>query len=284
MSDSSISQRDAFISYASEDRNTVAKPLAEILIALGISVWFDQFDLKIGDSLRRKIDEGLSKSRYGIVILSSSFFGKHYPNLELDGLAQRESGGEKIILPIWVGVNKEQVQQFSLSLSDRIAGRWEDGISKVVMKLIEVIKPEAMEALLKRQIIVLPRLSSGKEVLNVITGSHFSYSYNDEPNDEAEIDLVGGFIQNLRDWSDIWDDIDVPGQMRAAVQITDMIKEIEAAGWTVHGAKMKGKRKLAGVASEWTWYAIAVLRGESGEREVMFVDDRIIVLNPEQNT
>lgn len=284
MRDSSISQRDAFISYASEDRNTVAKPLAELLIALGISVWFDQYDIKIGDSLRRKIDDGLSKSRYGIVILSSSFFGKHYPNLELDGLAQRESDGKKVILPIWVGVNKEQVQQFSLLLSDRIAGRWEDGISKVVMKLIEVIKPEAIEALLKRQIIVLPRLSSGKEVLNIITGSHFSYSYNDEPNDEAEIDLVGGFIQDLRDWSDIWNDIDVPGQMRAAFHITDMIKEIEDAGWTVHGGKMKGKRKLAGVESEWSWYAIAVLRCESGEREVMFVDDRIIVLKPEQTT
>jgi hypothetical protein len=54
MSESSKSRRDVFISYASQDRNTVAKPLAELLTALGISVWFDQFDLKIGDSLRRK--------------------------------------------------------------------------------------------------------------------------------------------------------------------------------------------------------------------------------------
>ena len=65
--------------------------------------------------------------------------------------------------------------------------------------------------------------------------------------------------------------------MRAAFRITDLIKEIEAAGWTVHGCKMKGKKRLAGVESAWSWYAIAVLRGE-GEREVMFADDRIIVL------
>ncbi len=282
MSESSKSHRDVFISYASEDRNTVAKPLAELLTALGISVWFDQFDLKIGDSLRRKIDEGLSRCRFGIVILSSSFFGKHYPNLELDGLAQRESNGEKVILPIWVGVNELQVRQFSPPLADRIAGRWEDGIAKVVMKLTEVIKPEAINVLLKRQIIVLPQLTTGKEVLEVITGCHFSYSFNNDPNDEAEIDLVGGFIQGLRDWCDIWNDIDAPGQMRAAFVITDMIKELSVAGWTVYGSKMKGKRKLAGVESEWIWYAIAVLRGRAGE--VVFVDDRILVFKSEQPT
>lgn len=282
MSDSSISQRDAFISYASEDRNTVAKPLAELLTALGISVWFDQFDLKIGDSIRRKIDEGLSKCRFGIVILSPSFFGKHYPKLELDGLAQREANGERVILPIWVGINEQHVRQFSLSLADRIAGRWEDGIATVVTKLTEVIKPDALESLLKRQIIVLPQLNTGKEILNVITGCHFSYSHNDDPNDETEIELVGGFIQGLKDWCDIWEDIDVAGQMRAAFDITDWIKELSVAGWTVYGGKMKGKRKFSGIESEWKWYAIAVLRGEPDE--VVFMDDRILVLNSAQPT
>lgn len=66
MNNSSIAERDVFVSYASEDRETVAKPIAQLLSSLGITVWFDQFDLKIGDSLRRKINEGLTKSRYGI--------------------------------------------------------------------------------------------------------------------------------------------------------------------------------------------------------------------------
>lgn len=86
-------ERDVFISYASEERESVARPLAELLTSLGVSVWFDKFDLKMGDSLRRKIDEGLTICRYGIVLLSPSFFGKHYTNRELDGLAQREVDG-----------------------------------------------------------------------------------------------------------------------------------------------------------------------------------------------
>lgn len=277
MNNSSITERDVFISYASEDREAVAKPLAQLLSSLGISVWFDQFDLKIGDSLRRKIDEGLNKSRYGIVILSASFFDKHYTNLELNGLAQREVAGEKVILPIWFGVDEKQVRSFSLILADRIAGRWEDGIHVVLTKLIEVIKPGVIESWQKR-IVVMPRLTIGKEVVDVVTGCHFSYSINDEPNNDAEIDLIGGFIQELRDWCDIWDDIEVPEQMRTTIRISEMVEELKSAGWAVYGSRMKGKKKIAGVESEWTWYAIAVIRGEP--EGVVFVDGRFLVFRP----
>jgi len=281
MDNSPITEKDVFISYASEDREAVAKPLAQLLSSLGISVWFDQFDLKIGDSLRRKIDEGLKKSRYGIVVLSPAFFDKHYTKLELDGLAQREVDGEKVILPVWVGVDEKQIRSFSPTLADRIAGRWEEGIYVVLAKLIEVIKPGIIEAWQKR-ITVMPRLTTGREVIDAVTGCHFSYSFNDEPNNDAEIDLVGGFLQELRDWCDIWDDIDIPGQMKATSRVSDMVGELETSGWTVYGSKMKGKRKLAGVESEWKWYAIAVIRGQP--EDVIFAGDRILVHKPEKQT
>lgn len=198
MTDPAKPDRDVFISYASEDRDTVAKPLALLLTALGIRVWFDQFDLKIGDSLRRKIDEGLARCRHGIVILSPSFFGKHYTNRELNGLAQREVDGTNVILPVWVGVDENQVRQFSAPLADRIAGRWEDGIDTVVIKLAQVIKPEALRALEKRQLTVLPRLTTGRDIVDLISGSHFIYQHYDDPSDDTEVDLVGGSSKNWR--------------------------------------------------------------------------------------
>ncbi len=63
-------EHDLFLSHASEDKDVIARPLYEALIAEGISVWFDEAVLELGDSLRRKIDEGLAKCRYGVVILS----------------------------------------------------------------------------------------------------------------------------------------------------------------------------------------------------------------------
>jgi len=278
MSNSSSIEKDVFISYASEDREAVAKPLAQLLAALGISVWFDQFDLKIGDSLRRKIDDGLKKSRYGIVILSTAFFNKHYTNLELNGLAQREIDGGKVILPIWFEVDEKQIRSFSPILADRVAGKWRDGIDAVLAKLIEVIKPEIIEAWQKR-ITVMPQLTTGREVVDVVTSCHFSYSFNDDPNNDMEIDLVGGFIQELRDWCDIWDDIEVPEQMRTTTHISEMVGKLKGLGWTVYGSKLKGRKKIAGVESEWTWHAIAILRGEP--KEVVFVDSRILVFRPE---
>lgn len=68
---------DAFISHASEDKDDLVRPLAEELIKNGLSIWYDEFKLKVGDSLRRSIDAGLARSKFGIVILSPSFFAKN---------------------------------------------------------------------------------------------------------------------------------------------------------------------------------------------------------------
>lgn len=86
---------DVFICHASEDKDDVARPLAEALKAAGLDVWFDEFELRIGSSLRRNIDMGLVHSRFGVVILSPAFFEKGWSNYELDGLVTREVGGRR---------------------------------------------------------------------------------------------------------------------------------------------------------------------------------------------
>jgi hypothetical protein len=92
---------DAFVSHASEDSAVFARPLAQALRDAGLRIWYDEFALKVGDSLRRSIDRGLSRSRYGIVVLSPSCFAKEWPQKELDGLIAREIDGTKVILPVW---------------------------------------------------------------------------------------------------------------------------------------------------------------------------------------
>ncbi|MGI8839035.1 MAG: toll/interleukin-1 receptor domain-containing protein [Pyrinomonadaceae bacterium] len=132
---------DVFISHASEDKAAVAEPLAYALIKAGVSVWYDTIELKIGDSLRSSIDKGLRDSKFGIIVLSPAFFGKHWPELELNGLAQKEVNGEKVILPVWYNVTIDEVRSRSPLLADRIAAKWRDGMDSVITSLLDVIQP-----------------------------------------------------------------------------------------------------------------------------------------------
>ncbi len=77
---------DIFISHASEDKDTVARPLAERLRSLGLRVWYDEFTLSLGDSLRQSIDYGLANSRFGVAVLSPNCLTKNWSKKELDGL------------------------------------------------------------------------------------------------------------------------------------------------------------------------------------------------------
>lgn len=87
----------------------------------GLTVWFDQMELTLGDSLRRKIYDGLANSRFGVVILSHDFFSKEWPQRELDGLVALEDGEEKKILPVWHKVTKEEIKAYSPLLADDLA-------------------------------------------------------------------------------------------------------------------------------------------------------------------
>ena len=112
---------DVFISHASEDKDEVARPLAEALRENGLTVWYDEFELRIGDSLRRKIDKGIANSNFGIIVISRDFISKGWTNYELDGLITRAVNGEQTMLPVWHNVTKREVINYSPSLADKLA-------------------------------------------------------------------------------------------------------------------------------------------------------------------
>jgi hypothetical protein len=122
---------DVFISHASEDKDAVARPLAELLREVGLKVWLDENELVLGDSLSRKIDEGLAHSAYGVVILSQNFFQKGWPRQELAGLTARQVDGRKVILPVWHGVDKADILSFSPTLADALAVSTQKGLDNV---------------------------------------------------------------------------------------------------------------------------------------------------------
>lgn len=138
---------DVFISHASEDKATVAEPLAAELRARGLKVWLDKTELKIGDSLRRKIDYGLAHSTFGVVILSKSFFAKGWPQYELDGIIGMSVSGDQRMLPIWHEISRDEIAKQSPSLVDKIARNTAiSTVAEIADEIAEVVQEAAAGA------------------------------------------------------------------------------------------------------------------------------------------
>ena len=139
-------ERDVFISHASEDKDAIARPLSEALIRLGYTVWFDEYELVLGDSLHERIEQGLSHSAIGVVILSHAFFAKRWPRQELNGLYARLVGGESnVIVPIWHELTREEVVGYAPTLADLLAGDSADGIEKLADEVARALNRRCEE-------------------------------------------------------------------------------------------------------------------------------------------
>jgi hypothetical protein len=83
-----------YLAHASEDHDTLARPLAESLMANGIEVWFDEWEIHAGNSLRRKMEEGLANCTHFVVLLTPSSLHKPWVETEIDAGFIRAVGGE----------------------------------------------------------------------------------------------------------------------------------------------------------------------------------------------
>jgi TIR domain len=123
-----------FICHASEDRDFV-RPLAEALSKEYEKIWYSEYELRIGDPLLDKIDEGLATCDFGIVVLSKPFFEKKWPRAELAGLFARETRSRKIILPIWKDITEDEVKAASPILASKVGVSTRDGLPKVLEEI-----------------------------------------------------------------------------------------------------------------------------------------------------
>ncbi len=116
---------DVFLSHASEDKDNVARPLTLNLQALGLSVWYDETELRIGDNLVATLSAGIKASRFGILILSKAFFAKRWTMHELDMLENLWVTENRVLFPIWHNITVEEIKSYRASLANIVARRTE---------------------------------------------------------------------------------------------------------------------------------------------------------------
>ncbi len=130
---------DVFVSHAWEDKESFVDEFVKELQKQGLKVWYDSERLKLGDKMRQKIDNGLKKSRFGIVVLSPNYIdeNKYWTKAELDGLFQKETYNDKVIIPIWHNLTKKQVVDFSPIIADRKAATTATQTTEEIAKQIK---------------------------------------------------------------------------------------------------------------------------------------------------
>ena len=131
----------AFISHDTRDKDEIARPLALRLITMMCPVWYDEYSLKLGNSLRQSIETGLRECKKCILILTPNFLlNTGWTKTEFNSIFTREIlERTNVVLPIWHGVTPRDVYEYSPSLADKVAVEWSKGIHEVSRQIYRSI-------------------------------------------------------------------------------------------------------------------------------------------------
>ena len=135
---------DVFLCHASEDKAAVARPLYKYLEAAGVQCWLDEAEIVWGDSIVTRIQEGLARARFVIVVLSPSFLKKGWAQKELrTALTLEIEGRSNLVLPLLVG-DPESLLASLPFLKEKRYCKWEGNPAPVEQELRAVLRNQAL--------------------------------------------------------------------------------------------------------------------------------------------
>ncbi|WP_415517828.1 MAG: toll/interleukin-1 receptor domain-containing protein [Desulfovibrio aminophilus] len=135
----------AFISHDSRDKDAFVRPLVHELARNFCTVWYDEFSLKVGDSLRSSIERGLRETKKCIVVLSPNFLSNDgWGRAEFDSIFTREIlEKQNVMLPVWLNVGVKDVYNYSPRLADKVGLSAALGVPEVARLLVNAVKAGA---------------------------------------------------------------------------------------------------------------------------------------------
>jgi hypothetical protein len=144
--------KDVFLCHTSADKKNFVEPLIAELEKRGITYWYDKAEVKWGDRLSTKIDEGLKISKFVLVFLSKDFIGRDWPEAELSSALSRENEkGEVVVLPLILADRNLVLEKYQL-LRGKKCLEWSRGASAIAEELQSRLPPirEAVDSATKR--------------------------------------------------------------------------------------------------------------------------------------
>jgi hypothetical protein len=101
-----------YLAHAHGDKEDIVRPLARRLIENGVDVWLDEWEIQAGDSLKRRMEEGLGACTHFVVVLTPKSIDKPWVNEEIDAGFVRSVEGVSKFIPLRVGVGLDRLSPF----------------------------------------------------------------------------------------------------------------------------------------------------------------------------
>ncbi|MGK7893281.1 MAG: toll/interleukin-1 receptor domain-containing protein [Xenococcus sp. (in: cyanobacteria)] len=156
--------KDVFLSHANQDKDEYVLPFAEKLDEIGISFWLDEAEIRWGEKISARINEGLANSRFVIVFLTPAFIGRNWPENELSSALNRENEeGRTVVLPIVVGKPKILLNKYPL-LRDKSYKQWDIGANVIADELKRLLEEDELYTVNKLQQLVGDRMGGKRKV------------------------------------------------------------------------------------------------------------------------
>lgn len=130
---------DLFLCHAWDDRREAADDLHGLLEDEGVSVWFSEKDIILGQPFMREIDKGLAKTRIGLVLITPAFLKR----IEDGGVSEKELSellARDLLIPVAHGVTYDEIRTVSPLLGSRNGmSTDEDSMKDIAKKVAELV-------------------------------------------------------------------------------------------------------------------------------------------------
>jgi hypothetical protein len=146
-------QYDVFLSHSSKDKEVV-RAIAERLRVDGLHVWFDEWEIRAGDSIPAKIEEGLEHSRVLVLCMSANAFGSDWAQLEAGTFRFRDTlNKERRFIPLRLDDASIKGSLAQFLYINWLAQDHEQKREQEYAKLLEACRPPATQPTEDRELV-----------------------------------------------------------------------------------------------------------------------------------
>ena len=202
----------AFLCHASEDKQLVRR-LAHDLHANGIDTFFDEWEIKAGDSLRRKIDEGIETCTHFLVVLTPTSVAKPWVNAELDAGFVKKVDGQAVLIPLRSGLGVDQLPPLLRGLLSPEISDYERDVQQLIADIRGVSRKPPVDVRTKQEVMW------GRNLALSPLAAQISELFARDSEDGRSWDPQM-HVDNIREATNATDD-----------DLIDAISELEDLGW-----------------------------------------------------